>query len=405
MQRLEKWRRWLCTVCSLLFVLGKPTETGTGQSLRLNPPVVQHEEHGAFVTTLGRDTVAVEDFGWSDRRLTGNAVLVTPQVIHTRFTVTFDSDRRPQLAVFERRVMNDTLPPILDSIVLGRDSVRVVRRRIRVREGMEPSPGEVFLEELYLWSMYEFQTRAMASVADSTTFATVSMGSAKAHAVVFRRRAPDTLSTMFFYPEYWMSYVVAPDGKLLGIDGSRTTIKVTATRQPAFAWEPFLATAAQRELAGRGLANLSPFDSVTAAIGSVQAAVAYSRPALRGRRVWGGAVVPWNVVWRTGANSATRLHLSGAVRIGGRAIPAGSYTIFSLPTSTGATLIINKQVGQWGTEYDQARDLARIPVTVTGIRPPVEQLTIRFAGKERAQALILEWGDTRWAVPIGQVPE
>jgi hypothetical protein len=102
-------------------------------------------------------------------------------------------------------------------------------------------------------------------------------------------------------------------------------------------------------------------------VGAAQVLVDYSRPSARGRTVWGGALVPYGQVWRTGANAATQLVTSADLTIGGAAVPAGTYTLFTLPTADGGQLIVNKKTGEWGTEYDAAQDLVRIPLRASAL--------------------------------------
>ena len=126
----------------------------------------------------------------------------------------------------------------------------------------------------------------------------------------------------------------------------------------------------------------------------------YSRPYMRGRKIMGG-LVPFGQVWRTGADDATALKTPVALEVGGVTIPAGNYTIYSLPSAEKWKLIINKQTGQWGTEYDQKQDLARIDLKKSTLDSPVEQFTIEFVKKGQKEAeLILEWENTKLSVPV-----
>jgi hypothetical protein len=127
--------------------------------------------------------------------------------------------------------------------------------------------------------------------------------------------------------------------------------------------------------------------------------VAYSRPSMRGRKIVGG-LVPFGQVWRTGANEATSLVTETDLTIGGVAVPKGSYTLYSLPTEGGWKLIINKQTGQWGTEYNQAQDLARVDMKVEKLGSPVEQFTINLKPAGAGAVLSLEWETTRASVNI-----
>jgi hypothetical protein len=126
----------------------------------------------------------------------------------------------------------------------------------------------------------------------------------------------------------------------------------------------------------------------------------YSRPSIKGRKVF-GELVPFGKVWRTGANEATALTTAVDLTIGGAKVPAGNYTLYSLPTENGWKLIINKQTGQWGTEYDEKQDLARVDLKTSKLDKPVEQFTISFdkTGEDSAN-LVLEWENTRGSVAL-----
>jgi hypothetical protein len=127
----------------------------------------------------------------------------------------------------------------------------------------------------------------------------------------------------------------------------------------------------------------------------------YNTPFMRGRKIFGG-LVPYDKVWRTGANPATTLKTAVDLKIGDLTVPAGTYTIYSLPSETTWKLIINKQTGQWGTEYNQGQDLGRTdmmkgPTTSA----PVEQFAIKFektSGKTTQLHLI--WENTDVYVPV-----
>lgn len=126
----------------------------------------------------------------------------------------------------------------------------------------------------------------------------------------------------------------------------------------------------------------------------------YGSPSIRGRKIMGG-LVPYGKVWRTGANAATGLVTDTDLTIGGTKVPAGKYTLYTLPGETSWQLIINKQTGQWGTEYNQPQDLARIPMKLESLNSPVEQMTFSFenTGADSAN-LVLEWEKTKLSVPL-----
>jgi hypothetical protein len=153
------------------------------------------------------------------------------------------------------------------------------------------------------------------------------------------------------------------------------------------------APAAPRQIA-------SPRDTTRATVGGAELMVDYGRPYVRGRTIMGG-LVPYGEVWRTGANEATHLVTSSALRIGGTALPAGTYTLYTLPAESGWQLIVNRQTGQWGTQYDQGQDVARIPMQVSRTAAPVEQFTISIEPRGGAAGvLVLEWENTRAEAPF-----
>jgi hypothetical protein len=127
----------------------------------------------------------------------------------------------------------------------------------------------------------------------------------------------------------------------------------------------------------------------------------YGRPSARGRKVVGN-LIPYGQVWRTGANEATTLKTEVALKIGGAKVPAGTYTIYTLASEAAPwKLIINKQTGQWGTEYHQDQDLARVDLEKSQTKQAVEQFTISFDKKDDSNAaLVMEWENTRVSVPV-----
>jgi hypothetical protein len=145
---------------------------------------------------------------------------------------------------------------------------------------------------------------------------------------------------------------------------------------------------------------LSPAAKAEATIAGKKITVDYSAPSKRDRKIM-GALVPYGQVWRTGANAATKLVTDGDVTIGGLKVPAGSYTLYTLPGETEWTLIVNKQTGQWGTDYDQAQDLGRVKMTVKQVKETVETFAINVkptTGKNGV--LTLTWENTEASVPI-----
>jgi Protein of unknown function (DUF2911) len=141
----------------------------------------------------------------------------------------------------------------------------------------------------------------------------------------------------------------------------------------------------------------SPPGSADCAVKGKKITITYSRPSLRGRKM--ETLAPDGKVWRTGANEATTLTTEGDLDIGGAKVPAGTYTLYTLPSADTWKLIINKQTGQWGTEYHQEQDLARVDMKKTEIVVAVEQFTIALDQDSNDSCdLELEWEHTRLTV-------
>ncbi len=121
----------------------------------------------------------------------------------------------------------------------------------------------------------------------------------------------------------------------------------------------------------------SPPAVATATIDGKSLSVKYNAPSMRGRTIM-GELVPYNKVWRTGANAATTFVTPVALKIGSLKVPAGTYTMYTLPSSGTWTLIINKQNGQWGTEYSEAMDLGRTEMRMKPMTGTQEVMSLSF---------------------------
>jgi len=163
-------------------------------------------------------------------------------------------------------------------------------------------------------------------------------------------------------------------------------------------WETTTLTAPFKVLQDAFVA--SPRDSTAIVLQGRRIAVDYGRPSRRGRAIM-GAVVPYGEVWRTGANEATSFRTDADLVIDGVEIPRGSYTLYTLPSQNTWKLIINKQTGQWGTEYDRALDVARVNLKKQSLKNTVERFTIALepTGTESG-ALQLMWENTMLSVGV-----
>jgi hypothetical protein len=128
--------------------------------------------------------------------------------------------------------------------------------------------------------------------------------------------------------------------------------------------------------------------------------VDYSSPRAKGRKIF-GELVPYGKIWRTGANESTTFVTDTDVVVGGQNVPAGSYTIFTVPEADKWTLVISKKTGEWGTDYPgPSEDLTRVPMAVSKTSGPVENFTISFDQAGSKCTMHVDWENTRASVDV-----
>ncbi len=151
--------------------------------------------------------------------------------------------------------------------------------------------------------------------------------------------------------------------------------------------------------------RVSPHETVSGAIDGSRVIIVYGRPYTKApktgevRKIWGG-LVPYGKVWRTGSDEATLLITQKPLVIGETTVPAGAYSLYTLPNEDGtAKLIINKQIGQWGTQYDESQDLARVDLKKTDLEKPADQFTMAVGkGAAGGGVIKLMWETTQYTV-------
>jgi len=155
-------------------------------------------------------------------------------------------------------------------------------------------------------------------------------------------------------------------------------------------------------------ARRSPHDTISAVIGERRTGnrvtVVYGRPYTKDprtgeqRKIW-GTLVPYGKVWRTGADEATLFITQRPIVFGQVTIPAGAYTLFTLPMEDGtAKLIFNRQIGQWGTQYDETQDFARVDLKKEPLETPVDQFTMVVENNPNGSGIVkLMWENTQYS--------
>ena len=357
---------------------------------------------GAFVVKLGADTMVVERYVRTPTRLEAWSVNRQPATVSRHYVVTLDQAGAPVRMDYEGGRADGSQPQTTVAMEFGADTTVVTVTRDTARQSMRipgrgvlPAVGNSFaLSELLI-------ARFRAMGVDSATIPTLPLGSPRLQPQAVRRTGANTIAWDYFGAP-WMVTLDA-NGRVLAVDGSQSAGKITVERvrdiDVAAMTQEFVA----RDRAGRGFGVASPADSVRVTLGDAKLAINYSRPARRGRVLLGNLVPVDGSVWRTGANAATVFTTSATLDIGGTTVPAGSYTLWTIPSRTGGwQLVINRQTGQWGTAYDASQDFARIPMTVNATAangPEHFLISIEPTGATTGR-LRMTWSDIDVSVPL-----
>ena len=365
--------------------------------LALPAPAALAAQTGQFVVRLGRDTLAIEQYTRTADRLQGEQVVRAPRTVHRLYTVTFGpSGAAERFELVTHNVSGAPGPAETKatatfqgdsavSTLTRSDSTRTVRARVGA--GALPYLGQSF------GLVEEVARSARAAGRDRYTMSMLVLGDTEPMPVTVTRGGSDSL-TMMLDGIGPLRVRLDGQGRLLGVSGIGGTAQITVERVQGLDFAGL-----GKSFAARSLGTLSPPDSVRASVAGASIAVRYSRPSMRGRVIFGN-VVPWNQVWRTGANQATVFETSADLVIAGAPVPAGKYSLWTLPAPGGWKLIVNRNTGQWGTDYDAQYDLARLDMKVEPLRQPVEQFTIAIEPSGKRGVLKLEWERTRVSVPV-----
>lgn len=144
----------------------------------------------------------------------------------------------------------------------------------------------------------------------------------------------------------------------------------------------------------------SPLEMVTMKYEDTYVKITYGRPHKRGRNIFGD-LIPYGEVWRTGANEATEITVTGSIELGGQQIRPGTYTLFTIPEKNNWTIILNSELGQWGAyNYNSKLDVARFEVPVSSTTEVYEPFTIEFEQKAQSAELVMMWDQTKVSISM-----
>jgi len=360
-------------------------------------PALLSAQTGQFLVRLGRDTLAIEQYTRTADRLEAEQVIRSPRTVHRIYTATFG--RGGAVQRFELITHNVTGGPgplerRATASFSGDTAVMTVPRgESTATMRVKTTPGTVPFVDQGWGLVEEVARRARNAGSGRYAIAMVRLGATEPLDVTATPQGPDSM-TIVLGELGPMHARVDGHGTLLGVSGIGSNMQVTVERVQGLDF-----AALGKSFAARSLGTLSPPDSVRASLGGAALSVRYSRPSVRGRVIFGN-VVPWDKVWRTGANAATVLETSADLTVAGTAVPAGKYSLWTIPSPARWMLIINKNTGQWGTEYDPQYDLARLDMKVEPLRQPVEQFTIAIEPTGTGGVLKLEGEKMRASIPL-----
>ncbi len=365
------------------------TILGLATALFVARPPIATAQDATIIYRLGRDTVAIEQITRTSTHLIGESLLRQGTALtRSQYDVTL-SGGKPTALVFRRR-QGDGSPipnnPTEWRVTFGADST--VRETVWKDSTQRQSfvVRNAFLNiPVYSYGLYELVYARGAGMRDSIP--AVGLGGTGVGVVGLRAYSADTVRMRG--GSYDMLARFDREGRLQSTDGIFTTNKAIGTRVMGTVDIAALATT----LKPTGV--LSPRGQAYAGFNRGPIFISYGRPAVRERTVWGGTLIPFDTIWRAGANEATHLATSKTIAFGDMTLAPGLYTLWIQHTRAATYLIVNKQIGQWGTEYQAAQDIGRVKLDLAKTPEHVEDftITVRASGANRG-AIDFAWGDS-----------
>lgn len=348
-------------------------------------------DSGAFVVRLGNDTLSAESYRRTADRIEGVVVRRVPRTTVLRYVITLAPSGLARRLEYHARIPNGGMLPggartvvvtfTPDSAIteIFRDSV--VTRRVAAQNAYPELDGAV--------SIYALPIAALKNTSrDSARFVSYVPGAPRGEP------SPVALKAV---GRYWVysegnpiEVTTEADGRVLHVDGSRTTVKIQGSRQATLDVAALVGAFAERERLMGPTTALSPRDSVEAAISGARISVAYGRPAARGRRIFGPNGVLGDTLWRTGANQETKFRTDAELSIAGRTLPAGTYSLMTLAVP-----------GRYQLIFYQGTQEVRVPLEAAQLSPALERFTIVIEPTgDRAGMIRLRWDTLELCVPF-----
>lgn len=374
------------------------TGAGMGAACATAPPrPAAGAERGALIMRIGPDTLFVERFELTPGRLYVESVVPVPTVAFRTIDARLTADGTlASIVVAMFDPANPRARTARDSaaVAFSPDStiysfgVGAAKRFLRL-----PDRGDLIISlpgSFWFPNYLLLAARAPRTVGDSLVGTMASrLG---ADRLVVRRVARDTVS-VWSQLAGTMRVVLGADGRAAALDGTGSSLGYIGTRLDWIDIDSVSRALAGRERAAGAVGSLSGRDTVLAELAGARLSADYGRPTKRGRTIFGN-VVQWNSVWRTGANLATHFTTNRDLRFGDVVVPAGAYTLHTIPSPESWTLLVSRQTGQWGTAaLDPNAVIARIPMRARRSSEVMETFTISLLPHDPGGRIRLAWDD------------
>ena len=365
------------------------------------------QQSGGFVVRLGTDTTSVESYTRTGNRIEVEQVGRVPRVLHRKFTYELapsGATTRASATITTPGAPAGT-PAVqqIDVEVVGDSLSVVVRADTTTRRFRVGAPAGTFIgSNASPWGLFDTQTQRLAAQkGDTLRVPLYQVGAQRLTSLSVRRLGRDSMVVQTLNDRYHAR--VDSKGRILGVRFVSGTQGYSATRVENLDVATMANLWAGREKASGTMGQLSTRDTTRATVGGAAIWVDYGRPAKRGRVIF-GELVKYGELWRTGANMATQFKTDKDLQFGDVKIPAGFYSLFSIPGPSEWTLIVNGETGQTGTAHKPERDLYRIPLKVSTLPQTVERFTIAVRPGATGGVLALEWDATSASAPFTVAP-
>ncbi|TWI95592.1 Protein of unknown function (DUF2911) [Mucilaginibacter frigoritolerans] len=362
---------------------------------------------GSLIYTLGPDTSSVGNFELNGNKFMLTVVSMSPYVNVSKLKGAFFPDG--QLMYVEGNNYNPARgkDSLLYAYKLNYDKdTTIIETRSKNRISTHKYPVKIMVANNLGGDALVFMPALLANfapkrVGDSVISSHIVFNSARKFII---KKTGDRKLLLGSSVMGMFTIFLDKNGRMQSVDGIGTSFNIKGTAGKYLNIDSVIASNVKQQQLHPRLAIINKLDSVKTTINAAAVKIIYSRPSVRDRVIF-GEVVPWNRIWRTGADAATKISLSKPLYFNGKELPAGAYSIFTIPTQNGWTLIFNKQANIWGTEHNADYDFLKVPMLIQALNEPVELLTFTIdAADNNGGVISVSWDKLKASVSFTTVP-